>query len=90
MNSVWTISLTATARKQLKKLPRADAAKINAYLVERVASRENPREIGHALVGPLKGYWRYRVEDYRLVVSIRDKELIILVVTIGVRKEIYR
>ena len=90
MNSVWTISLTATARKALKKLPRADAAKINSYLTERIATRENPRELGHALVGPLKGYWRYRVEDYRLVVSIKDQELMILVIMIGDRKEVYR
>jgi mRNA interferase RelE/StbE len=45
---------------------------------------------GKALQGQLAGYWRYRVGDYRLIFQIKDGELIILVIEIGHRKEIYR
>jgi mRNA interferase RelE/StbE len=40
--------------------------------------------------GPLAGYWRYRVGDHRVICDIQDKKLIVLVVTIGDRKDVYR
>lgn len=51
---------------------------------------KNPRQTGKALQGDLKGLWRYRVGDYRLIVQIKDDELIILVVELGHHKDIYR
>ena len=53
-------------------------------------SDSDPRRLGEAYVGPLKGYWKYRVGDYRLVCEIRDKARAILVLAIGDRKDIYR
>ena len=54
-----------------------------------VARLENPRERGKMLVGNLLGFWRYRVGDYRVLCKIRDQELIISVVDVGHRKEVY-
>lgn len=52
--------------------------------------RDNPRLTGKALQGKLSGLWRYRVGDFRLLCRIEDNELIILVIEIGHRKEIYK
>jgi mRNA interferase RelE/StbE len=52
---------------------------------------EDPRSIGQALHGQRLGeFWKYRVGDYRLVTKIEDNRLLILVVRIGHRREIYR
>lgn len=55
-----------------------------------MARLDNPRAIGEALTGPLSEFWKYRVGDYRIIASIRDAEIIILVVRIGNRRGIYR
>lgn len=58
---------------------------------ESLAMLEDPRSKGKALTGPRLGtYWRYRIGDYRLICDIQDGALLILVIDIGNRKEIYR
>ncbi|KGD86165.1 MULTISPECIES: type II toxin-antitoxin system RelE/ParE family toxin [Rhizobium/Agrobacterium group] len=87
----WTIELRDSARKQLKHLAHHDAARIISFLEERVATHENPRELGAALKGHvLGGYWRYRVGDYRIICEIQDQRLVVLVIEIGHRREVYR
>jgi mRNA interferase RelE/StbE len=46
--------------------------------------------IGEPLVGNFQGYWRYRVGDYRIVCELQDKELLILVIEVGHRKDVYQ
>ena len=58
--------------------------------LEQVAALENPRQRGKALVGERTGYWRYRIGDYRVIAKIEDGRMVILVVAIGHRREIYR
>ncbi len=86
----WTIELTDAAFRQLEQLDRSVAQRIRRFLHERLARMENPRGIGQALHGQLEEYWKYRVGDYRLIVEIVDDRLVILVVRIGHRREIYR
>jgi mRNA interferase RelE/StbE len=57
---------------------------------QRLPGLPDPRYIGEPLAGPLKGIWRYRVGDYRILCRIRHGELIILVVEVGHRREVYR
>jgi mRNA interferase RelE/StbE len=52
--------------------------------------RDDPRDLGTALTGDFKGCWRYRVGDYRIICSLEDQELIVLVLEIGHRREVYR
>jgi mRNA interferase RelE/StbE len=86
----WTIRLESLALKDLKKLDKPARIRIERFLDE-LASGENPRSKGIALQGEqFKGLWRYRVGDYRLICQIRDKEVVILVLEIGHRKEVYR
>lgn len=87
----WTIKYADTALKQLKKMDRQIARSIFDYLDQRVAILENPRELGKKLVGPQYGeYWRYRTGDLRIICDIKNQNLIILVIDVGHRKEIYR
>ncbi len=82
------IDLTDTAKKQLKKFDNSVKKQIVDFLAE-IEKLENPRVRGKALVGNLRGLWRYRVGAYRIFCEIRDRELIILVVEIGHRRKIY-
>jgi mRNA interferase RelE/StbE len=86
----WTLRFTETAQKQLGKLDKKIADQITRVLQERVANSGNPREFGKALTGELKGYWRYRIGDYRVICELKDRELIILALVIGHRRDIYR
>jgi mRNA interferase RelE/StbE len=87
----WKIELSAQAQKNLKQLDPQIARRILAFLHSRVASLDDPRSIGEALKGSKLGeFWKYRVGDYRIISSIEDGTLCILVVRIGNRKEIYR
>lgn len=83
-----TVILTPDAKKDLKKLDKSIQKKVSAYLDE-VAELENPRSRGKGLSSNLHGLWRYRVGDYRILCKIKDEELIILVLEVGHRKNIY-
>lgn len=82
----WKIKYLDAAIKQLSRLDKATARRIDAYLHK----IENPRHSGKALQGKLKGYWRYRIGDFRVICDIQDKQLIILVMEVGDRKDIYK
>lgn len=86
----WTTEYAETAKKQLRKLDKIAARRIVDFMDERVAPSNDPRAIGKALKGPLGDLWRYRVGDYRVICDIQDKLLIVLVLQVGNRREIYR
>lgn len=85
----WTLEFEAKARKQLRKLPDAIGNRILDGL-ELVAARDNPRDRGIAMAGKEAGHWRYRFGDYRVIARIEDGRMLILVVALGHRREIYR
>ena len=86
----WTVEISAPAQKSLRKLGKVEADRITLALLE-IAALGDPRLRGHILVGGLAGLWRYRVGDWRVVCRrIEDGRLVVLVVTIAHRREIYR
>ncbi|MDO9509414.1 MAG: type II toxin-antitoxin system RelE/ParE family toxin [Thermovirgaceae bacterium] len=85
----WTVNYTRTAVRDLGSLPGEMAGKI-VDRIDDVALSENPRTSGKNLSGNLAEYWRYRVGNFRVICSIKDSELEILVIKIGDRKQIYR
>jgi mRNA interferase RelE/StbE len=86
----WNIKLEAGALRELNKLDKTVRRRIEQF-IDRLAIEENPRARGIALQGKAySGLWRYRVGDYRLICQIQDQELIILVVEIGHRGNVYR
>lgn len=87
----WQVELSSLAQKNLDQLDPQIARRILSFLHERLATVDDPRSIGEALKGSRLGdFWRYRVGDYRIIASIEDQEVRILVVKIGNRREIYR
>lgn len=85
----WRIDFTKAADKALRKLDRQTAGRVLDEL-EEIAKLGDPRSRGKALTGNLAGLWRYRVGDYRVVCDIEDGVLVILVVDVAHRREVYR
>lgn len=85
----WTLEFDAKARKQLRKLPNAIGDRILDGM-EAVAATTNPRDRGKAMAGEWAGHWRYRVGDYRVIARIEDGLMVIVVVALGHRREVYR
>ena len=86
----WRIEFDPAAAKELNQLGATQALRIVKFLSTRLAKLEDPRSIGEALKGRLGQLWKYRIGDYRIIADIRDKVLIILVVRVGHRREVYR
>ena len=87
----WRVEFTPEAQRNLDRFDKQVARGIVKFMVDRIATLEDPRSIGEALHGPdLMKYWKYRVGDYRIIASIEDKLVRILVVRIGNRREVYR
>lgn len=87
----WRIELDPAAVRELDKIDPQIARRILAFLHGRVAELDDPRSIGEALKGSKLGeFWKYRVGDWRIIASIEDDALRILVVRIGNRREVYR
>ena len=77
-------------QKIFKKLDPSVQKLVASYIKHNLENTDNPRDYGKALVGDKKGLWRYRIGNYRLIVEIQDNKLIILILTFGHRKDIYK
>ena len=87
----WIINYTESAVRQLKKIDKQIALRILNYMDLRIAPLEDPRSAGKNLVGAKMGsYWRYRIGDVRIICDIQDRELTILVLEVGHRREVYQ
>jgi mRNA interferase RelE/StbE len=86
----WRVELDRAAVRDLRKLGADAERRVLHYLRERIAGSEDPRRCGHPLTGDYQGLWRYRVGDYRIVAAIEDARFVVLVVTVGRRREVYR
>jgi mRNA interferase RelE/StbE len=87
----WRVELSGLARRNLEDLDPQVARRILAFLHDRIAVLDDPRSIGEALKGARLGaLWKYRVGDYRVVADLQDSTLVVLVVKIGNRREVYR
>ncbi len=85
----WTVEVTDVAERQLRKLDPPTQRRILDWLEDRLENCKNPRHFGEAPRGDLAGLWRYRVGDYRIVCQIRDERVVVLVLAIGHRREVY-
>ncbi len=86
----WTVAITRTAERQIKKLDRVAQTSIIRFLRERIEPADDPRQWGKPLRGEKRGLWRYRVGDYRLICDIQDEKITMLVLEVGNRKDVYR
>jgi mRNA interferase RelE/StbE len=86
----WKIEFDPTARREIEKLDKAVSDRILKFLHQRVAALDDPRKIGERLQGTLKQFWKYRVGKYRIICSIKDDRLVVIVLRVGHRREVYK
>jgi len=86
---IWKVEFDDRARKELRKLDKQTQDRILKWLRTNLATEEDPRRTGKSLKGRMKGLWRYRVGDYRIISQIQDEQILILVIRIGHRRDIY-
>jgi len=87
----WRIELDEAAERDLGKLDPQISRRILKFLHDRLAVLDDPRSIGEALRGSRLGdFWKYRVGNYRIICDIQDKRVLVLVLRVGNRREIYR
>ena len=86
----WTVEWDDKARRELRKLNRSTQGDILRYFRERIMVDDDPRRLGKALKHELQGLWRYRIGDYRVVCQIQDEQLLVLALSVGHRRNIYR
>jgi len=85
----WSVEFDDRARKELRKLNPNIQDRILKWIRETLSVNEDPRRVGKSLKGNMKGLWRYRVGDYRIISQIQDDSILILVIRIGHRKDVY-
>ena len=86
----YKVAYERKAIKQLAKIEKGQQNILLAWIKKNLVETNNPRKHGKLLTGPLKGYWRYRVGNYRILADIKDSEVTIIVINIGHRKDIYK
>lgn len=87
----WRIEVSDSAAKQLRKLDPQVARRILTFLRDRLAPLDDPRSLGEALRGrDLGDFWKYRVGDWRIIADLDDGVMLITVIRLGNRREVYR
>lgn len=87
---IYKVLFSEKAIKQLKKIDKHTASLIIGWLEKNIDGCTNPRIHGKALVANKSGQWRYRIGNYRVICDIQDKKIIVLVLEIGHRRDIYK
>ncbi len=85
----WTVEFDDAAAKELRKLDKQTQQEILRNFRKRIATDEDPRRFGKPLSRDLAGLWRYRVRNYRMICNIEDGKLLVLVLRVGHRKDVY-
>lgn len=85
----YKLLIKPKAQKQLSKIDVVQASKIKKWIEKNLLNCSDPYFQGKALKGKLSKYWRYRVGNYRILTQIEDDKILISIVQIGHRKEIY-
>jgi mRNA interferase RelE/StbE len=84
----WNVEVSPRAQRQLDELDKPVARRISRFLYDRIVKLEDPRQIGERLQGTLSEFWRYRVGDYRIICSLENVRLVVLVLRVGHRREV--
>ncbi len=87
---MYKIVVTKEFFKKLKKLDNGSQKLIKKYIENNIRNSDNPKSKGKPLRYNLNGYWRYRIGDYRLICEIKEKSVVIVLIDIGHRKNIYK
>lgn len=87
---MYDLKFSKKALKQLKKMDKSQSFLLISWIENNLMNTENPYQKGKGLTANRSGEWRYRVGNYRIICDIRDQELVILVIDVGHRSDIYK
>ena len=85
----WVVEFDDRARRELRKLDPGVQVSILRYARGRIEGSADPRRFGKPLRRNLAGLWRYRGEDYRLICRIEEARVVVLVLQVGHRRNVY-
>ena len=85
----WKVIFDNRARKELRKIASVDQERLLKWIRLNLATDQDPRRIGISLNGTMQGLWRYRIDAYRIICQIRDKEIAILLIRVRHRSDSY-
>ena len=87
---IYTVNTTPRFDKEFKKLDKYTQRMLVAWIDKNLENCTNPRIYGKGLTSNRRGQWRYRIDDYRIICNIEDNKLVILALTVGHRRDIYK
>lgn len=85
----YKIEFVPDAAREFAGLDGSEKKKVQKY-IDKIATRDDPKTLGEALQANLSPYWKYRVGDIRLIAEIQDEKLIVLMLVIGNRRNVYK
>jgi len=85
----WTVEFSKAAAAQFSRLDKPVQKRIKTFITQ-LTTLTNPRHNGKVMQGQYAAYCRYRVGDYRLICHIDDDRLLITVIKLGHRREVYK
>ncbi len=86
----WRVEIDPRAERDLDRVPAKDRIRILEFLRDRVTAHPDPRALAKRLSGSKDELSRFRVGDYRLIVRFIGSRMVVLVVSIGNRRDVYR
>ena len=86
----WTIEWDERARRELRRLDRQVQRDILKYISERIATDQDPRRFGKPLRHELQGLWLFRIVIYLAICHIENDRLVLLLLSLGHRRQVYQ
>lgn len=86
----WTIEIADTALADIKKLSKSDRDRVTKFIFKRLQGHPDPTRLAEPLFGSFAGFARFRVGDFRLVCQIFEGRLVVVIVRVKHRREVYR
>ncbi len=86
----YCVETTERFDREFKELDRYTQRMIKSWIDKNLVGCEDLRTHGKGMTANRNGQWRYRIGDYRLICLIQEERLVILALSVGHRKEVYR
>ena len=86
----YRVETTPLFEKEFRRLDRYTQRMLKAWIDKNLDGCPDPRRHGKALSANRAGQWRYRIGDYRLIAQIEDSRVVIYLLTVGHRRDIYK
>lgn len=88
--SRYRVETTERFDREFKKLDRYTQRMMKAWIEKHLIGCSDTRQSGKGLTANRSGQWRYRIGDYRLICLIEDDRFVILALSIGHRRDVYK